>query len=76
VGNILKEGVPFIHNFGVDNTFIGKNAGNLSMNGQENTACGAFAGAPITKLRSHQGRIDREAMAIGNIRGIIRLSRQ
>src|SRR5258707_388169 len=25
VGNILKEGVPFLHNFGVDNTFIGKN---------------------------------------------------
>ena len=43
VGNVLKEGVPFLHNFGVDNTFIGKNAGNLSMNGQVNTALGANA---------------------------------
>src|SRR5258708_38916230 len=28
VGNILKNGVLFIHNAGPGNTFIGKNAGN------------------------------------------------
>jgi endosialidase-like protein len=31
VGNILKEGVPFIHNFGFNNTFIGSAAGNFTM---------------------------------------------
>src|SRR5216683_6212806 len=43
VGNILKDGVPFIHNFGASNTFVGSNAGNLAMTGSENTATGAGA---------------------------------
>ena len=43
VGKILKGGIPFIHTFGTDNTFIGKNAGNLSMSGGGNTAGGSFA---------------------------------
>jgi len=42
-GNILKGTTPFIHNFGVDNTFIGVNAGNFTMTGLNNTASGAFA---------------------------------
>jgi hypothetical protein len=43
-GNILKGGVPFLHNFGTNNTFIGKNAGNLTMTGLgNNTASGSFA---------------------------------
>jgi hypothetical protein len=42
-GNILKGGVLFIHNFGTDNTFIGKNAGNLTMSGFQNTASGVSA---------------------------------
>ncbi len=29
-GNILKGGVPFLHNFGTLNTFVGKNAGNFT----------------------------------------------
>ncbi len=33
VGNILKEGVPFLHNFGEGNTFLGINAGNLTLTG-------------------------------------------
>jgi hypothetical protein len=44
VGNILKGGVPFIHNFGTNNTFIGSNAGNLTMSGFGfNTAIGVNA---------------------------------
>jgi hypothetical protein len=39
-GNILKGGSRFIHNFGTDNTFIGQNAGNLTMTGGGNTGIG------------------------------------
>src|SRR6266850_510203 len=42
-GNILKGTTPFIHNFGTDNTFIGVNAGNLTMSGAQNAASGANA---------------------------------
>jgi hypothetical protein len=42
-GNILKGGVPFLHNFGTDNTFIGSNAGNFTMSGVGNTGTGAGA---------------------------------
>jgi hypothetical protein len=42
-GNILKGGVLFIHNFGLNNTFIGKGAGNLAMTGGNNTASGLNA---------------------------------
>ncbi|MCI0329619.1 MAG: tail fiber domain-containing protein [candidate division Zixibacteria bacterium] len=42
-GNILKGGVPFIHNFGTDNTFIGRNAGNLTTVSSNNTASGTGA---------------------------------
>jgi hypothetical protein len=49
-GNILKGGGLFIHNVtiapgavGSGNTFIGQNAGNLSMTGNSNTGTGAFA---------------------------------
>src|SRR5712692_5693925 len=43
VGTILKEGVPFLHNFGTGNTFLGSNAGNLTMDGFSNTAIGSYA---------------------------------
>ncbi len=39
-GNILKAGALFIHNFGVGNTFIGNNAGNLTMTGSGNAGTG------------------------------------
>jgi hypothetical protein len=42
-GNILKGGVPFLHNFGLANTFLGSNAGNLSMSGVYNTGTGSGA---------------------------------
>ena len=40
VGNILKEGAPFLHNFGTRNTFLGSNAGNFTMSGRDNTHWG------------------------------------
>ncbi len=42
-GNLLKGGVLFLHNFGQDNTFLGSNAGNLTMSGNQNTASGVGA---------------------------------
>ena len=42
-GNILKGGIPFIHDFGTENVFIGLNAGNLTMTGTGNTASGRNA---------------------------------
>jgi trimeric autotransporter adhesin len=42
-GNILKQGVPFIQNFGTNNTFLGSLAGNFRMTGQGNTATGTLA---------------------------------
>jgi len=43
VGNVLKEGVPFLHNFGTSNTFLGSGAGNFMMSGFGNTATGIGA---------------------------------
>src|SRR5260370_16146652 len=43
VGNVLKEGVPFLHNFGTSNTFLGSFAGNFTMTGGANTASGVQA---------------------------------
>jgi len=39
-GNITKNGVPFVHSFGVSNAFLGEQAGNLSMTGRDNAAVG------------------------------------
>src|SRR5258708_17539971 len=47
-GNILKDGVPFIHNFGSANTFLGLSAGNLTLTGVSNTGGGASALASNT----------------------------
>ena len=42
-GNIYKGGTLFLHNFGVANTFVGQNAGNLTLTGNNNAANGAGA---------------------------------
>ncbi len=44
-GNIIKSGDRFIHNFGTDNTFVGKNAGNFNVfnTGIENVGIGVNA---------------------------------
>lgn len=39
-GNILKGGKRFIHDFGVNNTFVGSESGNFTMSGSSNTAVG------------------------------------
>jgi len=39
-GNILKNGNLFLHNFARYNTFLGENAGNLTMSGSGNTVMG------------------------------------
>jgi hypothetical protein len=39
-GNLLKGGVPFMHDFGFYNTFVGANAGNFVMTTGLNTATG------------------------------------
>src|SRR5258708_34162462 len=50
VGNILKGAALFLHNFGADNTFLGKNAGNLTMTfpAGANTGIGSGALQSIT----------------------------
>ena len=40
IGNIIKGGDRFMHNFGTDNTFLGINAGNFTMSGDENVGIG------------------------------------
>jgi hypothetical protein len=40
VGNVLKGGNRFLHNYGSDNMFVGKNAGNFTLTGNANTAIG------------------------------------
>ena len=44
-GNIFKgSNIPFIHNFGTNNTFVGEYAGNFTMSGNgQNSMVGAFA---------------------------------
>jgi hypothetical protein len=43
IGNIMKAGNRFIHNFGTDNTFVGVNSGNFTMGGAENVGVGRNA---------------------------------
>ena len=40
-GNITKNGLRFLHNFGAANTFVGLSAGNFNMTGQSNTGTGS-----------------------------------
>lgn len=40
-GNVLKNGVPFIHNYGTNNLFFGLNSGNFVLIGTNNTGLGA-----------------------------------
>lgn len=42
-GIVMKGTVPFLHNFGSANTFLGLSAGNFTMTGSGNTASGRYA---------------------------------
>ena len=39
-GIVFKGGERFLHNYGIGNTFLGRNSGNFTMSGNENTAVG------------------------------------
>jgi hypothetical protein len=54
-GNITKNGTRFLHNFGVNNTFLGVQAGNVSMSGGNNTAVGFQAFSSNTVGQSNVG---------------------
>ncbi len=40
IGVITKNGMPFLNNYGIENTFLGINSGNFNMTGSKNTAIG------------------------------------
>lgn len=48
IGNILKGGVRFLHNFGSENAFVGEAAGNFTMTGNKNIAFGRQALIAVT----------------------------
>jgi hypothetical protein len=62
-GNITKNGAPFLHNFGNQNTSVGVNAGNLTTTGGDNTASGAEALTSNTS-GSNNTAIGRGALAL------------
>src|SRR6266849_2292290 len=68
VGNIFNEGVPFLHNFGLRNTFLGINAGNLTLTGFSNTATGASALTANSSLRGRTSKRSRRPGAGSRIR--------
>ncbi len=61
-GNIMKGLVPFIHNFGISNTFVGLNAGNLVTTGFNNAANGTNA------LQNNSGGRSNTASGSGALR--------
>jgi hypothetical protein len=53
-GNIYKNGLPFIHNIGTNNTAVGVNAGNLATtSGSSNTSLGSNALGAVTNGNSN-----------------------
>src|SRR5947208_601353 len=40
IGNVVKDGILFMNNFGTQNTFVGANAGNFAMTGIANNGFG------------------------------------
>lgn len=50
-GNVYKNGNRFMHNYGIYNTFLGENAGNFTLTGQQNTGVGATALSAVTSGR-------------------------
>jgi Chaperone of endosialidase len=67
-GNIMKGAFRFIHTFGIENTFIGVNAGNLTMTGTGNTGSGtnALFANNTGSRNTASGRSALEANATGN----------
>jgi len=67
MGNVLKDGARFIHNFGTDNTFVGKEAGNFMMTGNgKNTGLGAQALSSNT-TGSFNTAVGQDALKVNTI---------
>ncbi len=60
VGNILKGGVPFLHDFGTLNTFVGKNAGNFTT-----TFLGRNTGVGVSALQNNTTGSSNTAIGLG-----------
>jgi len=60
VGNILKGGVPFLHNFGTQNTFVGMNAGNFTT-----TFLGRNTGVGVNALQNNTTGSYNTAIGLG-----------
>ncbi len=60
VGNIVKNGTAFIHNFGTNNTFVGKGAGNFTMSGS-----GSNTGIGVSALSANTTGVSNTAVGTG-----------
>src|SRR5260221_8948422 len=60
VGNILKGGATFLHNFGTLNTFVGKNAGNFTT-----TFLGRNTGVGVSALQNNTTGSYNTAIGLG-----------
>jgi hypothetical protein len=63
-GNILKNGDPFLHNAGTDNTFLGLMAGTFGVTGTGNVGLGTLALSSIGSGNSNIG-IGYNALGLG-----------
>jgi len=52
-GNVLKDGVRFLHNYGTNNTFVGSGAGNFPITSEGNTANGRVDGGSGSPKHVH-----------------------
>ncbi|MBL8520102.1 MAG: hypothetical protein JNK75_05455 [Betaproteobacteria bacterium] len=62
-GNLIKDGLPFLHNFGSNNVFAGSDAGNFNLLGASNTALGVRALKSLL-MGSHNVGVGRDALGL------------
>ena len=62
VGNLTKPGGVFMHNFGINGTFAGVNAGNFSMTGSNNSAFG-YGALAVNASGLHNTALGTQALA-------------
>jgi len=62
VGNLTKPGGVFMHNFGINGTFAGVNAGNFSMTGSHNSAFG-YGALAVNASGLHNTALGTQALA-------------
>lgn len=66
VGNILKNDVRFIHNYGPENTFIGKSAGNFTLAG----TAGGHTGVGFSSLLSLTTGLNNSALGHNSLTAV------